>query len=192
MTRINLLPWREKLREERKKAFLITLGIVVGIAGVILFVGDRIVNSGISAQSARNSYLKEQIAGLDRELAEIRALREQKEALTERMAVIQDLQGTRPIIVRLFDELVRTLPEGVYYQLVRRTDNSITLEGVAESNSRVSALMRSLDDSEWFADPDLRGVSAVPSSDAQGIQQNGRNQFELTVNVTTPTLPGAE
>jgi len=63
---------------------------------------------------------------------------------------------------------------------------------VAESNSRVSALMRSLDDSEWFADPDLRGVSAVPSSDAQGIQQNGRNQFELTVNVTTPTLPGAE
>jgi len=192
MTRINLLPWREKLREERKKAFLITLGIVVGIAGVILFVGDRIVNSGISAQSARNSYLKEQIAGLDRELAEIRALREQKEAINERMAVIEDLQGTRPIIVRLFDELVRTLPEGVYYQLVRRTDNSITLEGVAESNSRVSALMRSLDDSEWFADPDLRGVSAVPSSDAQGIQQNGRNQFELTVNVTTPTLPGAE
>src|SRR5690606_35588795 len=120
----------------------------------LLFLADRFVNNRIDAQSARNNYLREQIAILDQRLVEIRELRSQKEALTARMAVIQDLQGTRPVIVRLFDELVRTLPEDVYYDTISRSDDLIQLEGVAESNRLVSALMRELDASEWFASPD--------------------------------------
>src|SRR5690606_19799656 len=102
-----------------------------------------------------------QIANLDREIAEIRNLQQQKRELTARMEVIQNLQGKRPVIVRLFDELVRTLPDGVYYNSITSDETSVSIQGIAESNSRVSALMRALDDSEWFADSNLRQVAAV-------------------------------
>src|SRR5690606_36428779 len=104
--------------EERRKQFFITLGIAVGFAGVILGIGHLYINSRIANQTARNTYLTQQIDAVDAKIAEIRNLQDQKRALTERMTVIQDLQGRRPIIVRLFDELVRTLPEGVYYNSI--------------------------------------------------------------------------
>lgn len=184
MANINLLPWRERQREERKQQFLVTLGITAGLAAVILLGIDRVLVSQISNQTARNQYLSEQIVLLDKEIAEIRQLQQQKKDLTARMAVIQDLQGTRPIIVRLFDELVRTLPEGIYYDTITRTEASISIVGIAESNSRVSALMRALDESEWFADPDLRQVTAENTAAAGA--ENQRNRFQLTVNITTP------
>ena len=184
MANINLLPWRERQREERKQQFLITLGLAAGIAVVILLGIDRVLVSQIGNQNARNQYLTEQIVLLDKEIAEIRQLQQQKKDLTARMAVIQDLQGKRPIIVRLFDELVRTLPEGIYYDTVTRTEDSISIVGIAESNSRVSALMRALDESEWFADPDLRQVTAEDPDAAGAASQ--RNRFQLTVNITTP------
>lgn len=185
MANINLLPWRERQREERKQQFLATLGIVTGIAVVILFAVDRVLVSQIGNQNARNQYLTQQIALLDKEIAEIRQLQQQKKDLTARMTVIQDLQGKRPVIVRLFDELVRTLPEGIYYDRITRTEESISIEGIAESNSRVSALMRSLDESEWFANPDLRQVTA--ENPAAGAAENSqRNRFQLTVSITTP------
>jgi type IV pilus assembly protein PilN len=186
MANINLLPWRERLREERKKQFFASLGVVVAVAGLMLVIADRYVASGISNQTARNTYLTEQIAVLDGKISEIRNLQEQKRALTERMAVIQDLQGRRPIIVRLFDELVRTLPEGVYYDTITRTGDIISLEGVADSNNRVSTLMRYLDDSEWFADPDLRQITAAQTdSGTAGASATTANAFQLTVRVTT-------
>lgn len=181
MANINLLPWREELREERRKEFLVGLGITIFIAALIIFAGDRIVNNSINNQTRKNDYLREQIASLDREISEIRELQRQKSELTERMSVIQDLQGRRPVIVRLFDELVRTLPDGVYYDRITRTGDQISFEGVAESNNRVSALLRSLDDSDWFEGPDLQQISA----NQQG--ENG-NRFQLTVFVTTPDL----
>jgi len=181
MANINLLPWREELSEERKQEFLIGVGITVAIAGVILFGGDRFVNNSINNQNGLNNYLREQIALLDEEISEIRELQRQKAELTERMSVIQDLQGRRPVIVRLFDELVRTMPDGVYYDNISRSDNQINFQGLAESNNRVSALLRSLDDSEWFESPDLQQISSN--------QQGGEgNNFELTVLVTTPDL----
>lgn len=180
MANINLLPWREAQREERKQEFLVGLGTTVAIAAVILFAGDRYVNNSINNQSELNSYLTEQIGALDLEIAEIRELQRQKAELTERMSVIQDLQGRRPVIVRLFDELVRTLPEGVYYNNISRTEDVISFSGVAESNNRVSALLRALDDSIWFEGPDLRQISGSGQTLGQG------NQFELTVLVTTP------
>ena len=100
------------------------------------------------------------------------------------MTVIQELQGNRPVIVRLFDELVRTLPDGVYYTSITRTNDVIALEGIADSNNRISALMRDLDASDWFADPAFKGVSAEGGAPGQ---QNA-NKFQLTVKVTTPSL----
>ncbi len=190
MANINLLPWRERQREERKQQFVVSLAITAGIAAVILFGIDRVLVSQIGNQNARNQYLNEQIALLDKEIAEIRQLQQQKKDLTERMAVIQDLQGKRPIIVRLFDELVRTLPEGIYYDTVTRTETAISIVGIAESNSRVSALMRALDESEWFANPDLRQVTAE-NPDAAG-DDSQRNRFQLTVSITTPGQDAVE
>lgn len=187
MANINLLPWRERKREEHKKSFFISLGVAAGIAVALLGLSDRVVNVSINNQAALNEYLRQQIVLLDEKLVQIKLLREQKAALTERMAVIQGLQGTRPIIVRLFDELVRSLPEGVYYNSIIRTGDSISLEGVAESNNRISALMRDLDESKWFADPDLRQVNALPGAiNDAGAKESVQNEFQLTVKVTTP------
>jgi type IV pilus assembly protein PilN len=185
MANINLLPWRERLREERKKQFFITLGITLAFAGVILGIGHLYINSSISNQTARNNYLSEQITLVDAKIAEIRNLQDQKRALTERMTVIQDLQGRRPVIVRLFDELVRTLPEGVYYNNITRTEDLISLRGVADSSNRVSTLMRYLDDSEWFAGPDLRQIVSAQTVVGVDGQQAANGAFELTVRVTT-------
>ncbi len=187
MANINLLPWRERKREEHKKSFFISLGVAAGIAVALLGLSDRVVNASINNQAALNEYLRQQIVLLDEKLLQIKLLREQKAALTERMAVIQGLQGTRPIIVRLFDELVRSLPEGVYYNSIIRSGDSISLEGVAESNNRISALMRDLDASKWFADSDLRQVNALPGAiNDAGAQESVLNEFQLTVKVTTP------
>lgn len=187
MANINLLPWREREREERKQQFLVSLGITIGIAAVIVFGTDRFFVNKISNQTDRNAYLTQQIANLDREIAEIRNLQQQKRELTARMEVIQNLQGKRPVIVRLFDELVRTLPDGVYYNSITSDETNVSIQGIAESNSRVSALMRALDDSEWFADSSLRQVAAVTgATNAEGATDLERNSFELSVRITTP------
>lgn len=184
MANINLLPWREKERERRKKAFFAMLGAATVLAGAILGAGHLYMQNEINNQRARNTYLQEQIAILDSKIAEIRNLQDQKRALTDRMTVIQDLQGRRPVIVRLFDELVRTLPEGVYYNRVTRTGDLIALEGVADSNNRVSTLMRYLDDSEWFAEPSLRQITAAQTATGADGQQIATNAFQLNVRVT--------
>ncbi|MES2604049.1 MAG: PilN domain-containing protein [Pseudomonadota bacterium] len=186
MANINLLPWRERKREERKQQFFIQLGGAAVLALVVLAIAKFYVEGSISNQNEVNTYLRDQITILDGKISEIRELQEQKEALTARMTVIQELQGNRPVIVRLFDELVRTLPDGVYYDSITRINDSISLQGVAESNSRISALMRDLDASEWFADPDLRQVTALSGTNEAGAQQNS-NSFQLTVKVTTPS-----
>lgn len=187
MANINLLPWREREREERKQQFLVSLAITVGLAAVLVFAADRVFVSMINNQTARNQYLTQQIQVLDREIAEIRELQQQKRELTARMEVIQNLQGMRPVIVRLFDELVRTLPDGVYFNNVTSDENTISIQGVAESNSRVSALMRALDESDWFDNSALRQVAAVQgATTTAGVEDQERNNFQLAVSITTP------
>ncbi len=186
MAQINLLPWREELREEKKREFSVILIGVVIIAAGILFLADRYVNGLIEHQQGRNDFLNSEIAKLEKKLAEIKELKKQKQQLTERMIVIQDLQGNRPVIVRVFDQLVRTLPQGVYYDSLRREGDIVFLQGVADSSSLVSALMRNLDASEWFSQPNLSQVQAVPVTGSDLTQNNNKNGFSLSVVLTTP------
>ena len=162
MASINLLPWREARREERKKQFLVSLGATLAGAVVSLLLWDLTVNSQIDHQQSRNQYLSNRIALLDEEVAEIRDLQRKRTQLIERMQVIQALQGNRPLIVRLMDQLVRTVPDGVFYTSLETRANVVSIEGVAESNNRVSSLMRKLDASDWLENPNLDAVQAAP------------------------------
>jgi type IV pilus assembly protein PilN len=181
MARINLLPWREQLREERKQRFLVSLAGVAVVAVGLLFLADQYFTHAIERQNARNDFIRKEIAVLDARIAEIKELRERRQQLLERMKIIQDLQGNRPIIGRVFDQLVRTLPDGVYFTGLKMTGKNIAIVGGAESNNRVSNLMRNLDGSEWLDAPNLNEVKAVT---AGAVDQE--NVFQLTVQQTQP------
>lgn len=184
MPSINLRPWREELRAERQKQFVSTLiGIVIVAAGLV-FLWQDYVGSQIEYQSSRNAYLKTSMVDLDKKIKEIKELRTEKQKLLDRMKVIQDLQGTRPIIVRVMDELVRSLPDGLYYTSLERKRDEISIIGMAESNNRISGLMRNFESSQWFASPNLKDVSAVTTAG----NDTSLNSFDLTVKQVTPVL----
>ncbi|GAB4347655.1 MAG: type 4a pilus biogenesis protein PilN [Gammaproteobacteria bacterium] len=160
MARINLLPWREELRKARQKQFaFVAVGTVVFAALVAVYVHIHIAGL-IEDQNRRNNYLKEQIRIVDSQIREIQELEKTKANLLARMNVIQELQRSRPQIVRLFDELVTTLPDGVYLTKIEQKGNSLTLDGIAQSNARVSAYMRNVDASEWLESPRLEIIEA--------------------------------
>ena len=184
MAKINLLPWREQRREQQRKEFLAVLGGVAAAGVLVALIGHLLVSGQIDHQNERNQYLKTHISALDKQVAEIKELQARRNQLIDRMKVIQDLQGTRPLIVRIFDEIVRTLPDGVYFRGLERTAQQITIRGTAESNNRVSSLMRRLDASEWFSEPTLKGVKANPGFGEQA------NDFDLTVKVSMPGVTG--
>ena len=180
MAQINLLPWREERRQELKKEFLITLALVFTLGVGLVLLADRVVNGQIDNQKARNQYLTQNIKELDKIIAEIRDLQKRRNQLLDRMRVIQELQGNRPIIVRVLDQLVRTVPDGVFYSSLNTKNKVITISGVAESNNRVSSLMRRLDGSDWLTDPNLDKVKAAPNFGDQATT------FNLTVKVRAP------
>ncbi|GGJ05295.1 PilN domain-containing protein [Halopseudomonas pertucinogena] len=187
MARINLLPWREQLREERKKQFLSILVLIVIVAGLLVFLADRNLNGKIDHQNARNDFLRKEIQLLDGRIKEIEQLQARRTQLLDRMKIIQDLQGNRPIIVRVFDELVRTMPDGVYFTSVNMKGSVVNIKGGAESNSRVSNLMRQMDASDWLTAPNLTAVKAV----TQGALDQA-NVFEMSVRQTEPGAEAAE
>lgn len=182
MAQINLLPWREERRQAKRKEFLASIALVLALAAGLVLLADRVVNGQIDYQNARNQYLDENIKELDKAVAEIRDLQKRRNQLLDRMRVIQELQGNRPIIVRVLDQLVRTVPDGVFYTRLSTKDKLIGISGIAESNNRVSSLMRRLDGSDWLAKPNLDKVRAEPSFGDQA------NSFDLTVNVQAPAL----
>ena len=181
MARINLLPWREQLREERKQRFLVTLVGVLIVAGGMVFLADQYLNATITQQNARNDFIRNEISALDSRIKEISELKTRRQQLVERMKIIQDLQGNRPIAARVFDQLVRTLPDGVYFADVKMTGKSISIEGAAESNNLVSSLMRNQDSSDWLTAPNLTEVKAVRAD-----KLGQANTFKLTVQQTLP------
>jgi type IV pilus assembly protein PilN len=182
MARINLLPWREQLREERKQRFLVALAGVLVISAGLVFLGGQYLNGAIEQQTARNEFVRKEIAVLDARIKEISELKTRRAQLLERMKIIQDLQGNRPIIGRIFDQFVRTLPDGVYFTELKMTGKSISITGSAESNNRVSNLMRNLDSSDWLESPNLTEVKAVT---AGAVDQ--ANVFKLSVQQTKPS-----
>jgi type IV pilus assembly protein PilN len=175
MANINLLPWREEQRRERNKMTLVICGAMWGVACLILLAGKVFMDSRIDHQKARNAYVQSEISALSKVIREIEDLKEKRDALLSRMEVIQNLQKNRSQIVHVFDDLVSKLPNGVYYDAITKTQNSLGIKGKAQSNGRVSALMRSLDASDWFANATLNVVDVV--------DQNGASvsQFDVLV-----------
>ena len=190
MTQINLLPWREALREEKKREFLSLMIFAVIASGGMLLAADRYERAAMEYQLARNQYLMDEIQVLDEQVAEINQLRQQKAELQDRMTVIQNLQGSRPVIVRIFDELVKTLPEGVYFETLERTNDEMDITGVAETYSQLTTLMRKLDGSDWFSEPNLRIISAA--EDEETFSDTAANRFNLKLALVTPVEPSSD
>ena len=176
MPQINLLPWREELRKERQKNFVMAAVGAVVSAGIVTLLAGLIVQGWIDHQNARNQRLTEEIARLDRLIEEIANLERQKERLLARMEVIEELQRRRPESVHLFDQLVRVLPDGVYFDQVKQTVARVEIEGMAESSTRVSALMRNIEGSEWLKQPNL---SVVEADEKTGVR---RSKFRVAAN----------
>ena len=179
MARINLLPWREEYRKEKKKEFLTQLGGIVVLTVLVAFVWVQSVNSAIDAQKARNNILESEIGLLAKAVEEIKNLKKRRQELLDRMRVIQDLEGKRSIIVHYFDEMVQAMPDGVYLTSFQRSGDSLILEGVSESNIRISTFMRQLDDSDWFSAPNLKSVVAAPELGEQTVVFNMQVEADL-------------
>lgn len=158
MAKINLLPWRDERRKQRKRDFLSMLGGVALLMALFLVLGHSHVDGLIDYQRERNDFLKQEITRLDQKIKEIKELEDTKARLLARMEIIQQLQKSRPEIVHLFDELAKTVPEGVYLLQIAHKGNSLTVQGVAQSNARVSTYMHNLDASPWLSDPKLEVI----------------------------------
>jgi type IV pilus assembly protein PilN len=158
MTRINLLPWREDLRKQRQQRFLMTMLFSLLVAAAVMFGWRLLVTSQIDYQKQRNEFLRAEIRKVDELLREIEELDKVKARILARMQVIQDLQARRPEAVHLMDELVTTMPEGVHLDSITQAGQNVNLKGRAQSNARVSALMRNTEASPWLANPNLQIV----------------------------------
>lgn len=180
MTSINLLPWREALKKQRKQQFMTSLGAAAGVAAVIVLGVHMRVAGQMDYQEARNGYLQQQIERVERQIKEIDALEKEKQRLLARMNVIQELQQNRPQIVHVFDELVRTLPDGVYLTSIKQNGASLALQGQAQSNARISAYMRNLDASQWFSSPQLSVIEA----DKKAAEATGDRSSRFTLNIS--------
>jgi type IV pilus assembly protein PilN len=185
MPRINLLPWREGQRKERKLAFLVALGVAALAAGVTAFAAYLMYGSMIEGQQHRNEELRAQIKTLDKQIEEINSLESEKQKFIARMEIIEKLQRSRPEIVHVFEEIVRTLPEGVYLTAVKQSGTKLKFDGMAQSSTRVSAFMRNIDGSQWLRNPELLVVQTVKNA-------GPGSSFTLTADqVSTATADSA-
>lgn len=174
MARINLLPWREAERKRRQQEFGMMVLFGVLMTGLAIFGIHMQFGSMIEAQNQRNNFLSREIEKVEQQIREIRELDRTKQNLLARMNVIQELQSSRPQIVHLFDEVVSIMPEGVYLTSVKQNGNKVAFEGQAQSNARVSSMMRSIDDSEWLSNPTL---DFIQSKEKTGT---GYSHFKLS------------
>ncbi|MEO0442142.1 MAG: PilN domain-containing protein [Pseudomonadota bacterium] len=173
MANINLLPWRDEYRQEKKREFF-SIFMLLCLTGLVLgYIWVGFTKASISNQQERNQILEREIAVLDEKVKEIQQLRKRREELETRIGIIQDLQFRRPLVVRYFDEIVRSVPDGLYFDNLNRQANTFSVNGITESNNRVSTLMRNLDRSDWFQAPNLKNVI--------------EDQFELSVEAISPS-----
>ena len=185
-TKINLLPWREEVKRIRKNQFIgmVVIAAVLGLG--VVFGGNVYLQGMIDHQEHRNQLLRSEISRLDTRIERIRELERTREQLEARMNVIQELQTGRPQIVHMFEELVTTLPDGVFLNSVAQQGGNITIIGVGQSNARVSSYMERLDGSPWFTDPNL---DVIEVRDREGIRVSN---FTLRVRQTSPGADNGE
>ncbi len=184
MIRINLLPHREEKRKARRQQFYALAGMIAVLGGMIVFLVHTVISQYTDAQQQKNAFLKKEIASLDKEINEIKRLKEQTEALLSRKQVIESLQSNRTEAVQLFNELARQMPEGVYLKALKQSGALVNLVGYAQSNARVSNLMRNLDGSPLLERPNLVEIRAVTVA--------GRRVNEFNLNVTISRAKGED
>jgi type IV pilus assembly protein PilN len=185
MIPINLLPHRAERRKRQLRQFLVMSGTVVAAATVVWILGHTFFAQRIDSQAARNKYLQDQIGLLDKQIDEIKKLKEQTQAMLERKKVVESLQSNRTEAVRLLDQLVRQLPEGLYLKSVKQTNDVINVVGYASSNARVSTLMRNFASSPWLEQPTLVEIKAVKAGNAT------LSEFNVNVKMTREAAEGA-
>lgn len=183
MAHVNLLPWREKLRQQQKQQYLVVLAAVAATVGAIFFFIGQAIDQQIDNQNMRNQYLEQEIAVLDSQIAEIKKVKASKGAIEQRMALIEQLQASRNVAPIIFDELAKLVPAGVIFESMTRSGNRIEIEGTSDSNNRLSDFMRALDTSKIFVAAELSTIKA-DSSTARAI-----SQFTLTFSITPNVAP---
>lgn len=180
MIRINLLPHRELKRKARQQQFAMLAGFTIGLGALIIWGVHAIVMDKIDYQNERNQYLRDEIAALDRQIVEIKSIKEKIQEMLARKEIVESLQGNRVRVVHMLDEVVRRLPEGVYLKSLKQLDGRLHLAGYAQSNTWVSTLMRNLDVSPWLESPLLVEIKAATEN---GIRLS---EFDLNVRLTEP------
>lgn len=186
-TQINLLDWRQAKRDRLKQQFFVLLGVGAALAAALVLLGYLSALQAIDHQKQRNEYLKQQIAEADQKIKEIQDLEKTKANLLARMRVIEELQASRTATVHFFDEIVNTLPDGVSITSLKQQGASVTIDGIAESNGRVSTYMKNLEASQWFADPKLVVIKTTEKD------KQRKSEFTLQVkNLTRAAKKGEE
>lgn len=189
MTEINLLPWRETKREHEKKQFTtMLLGALILAAGVVLLV-NYYATSLVDGQTRRNQRLQDEITAFDKQIEEIKKLKEIREALVSRMTIVQNLQSTRTLTVHLFDELIKVVPDGVYLTQVQRIGDNITVLGYSESNSNVSIMMRNIEKNPWIRNPILTEIKKSETVKTSSVNNEFKLSFILKPETTASTKP---
>lgn len=189
MIRINLLPHRAEKRRAKQLQFVVLSVLSLVLGAVMVGLVHVAISTQISYQERRNAYLKQETAVLDKQIAEIKKLREQTQSLLARKNVVENLQSTRSDVVHLLDQMLRILPEGVYLKSIRQTGLRISMVGYAQSNARVSTLMRSIEDSPWLDTPSLVEIHATTVGGTR-LNEFSLN-FNLTRQATQPAVPSA-
>ncbi len=177
MIRVNLLPHREMKRAAQQRSFIIAAVAMVALGAGVIFLVHGVLSSKIEGQQARNKFLDEQIAGLDKQIEEIRRLREQTQQLLARKRVVETLQANRAEVVQLFDQIARQLPDGIYLRNIKQTGTKVNIIGYAQSNARVSTLLRNLESSPWLDNASLVEIKAAT------VASQRLNEFILNVDV---------
>lgn len=186
MAKINLLPWRAERRKQRQKQFYTLLGMVAIAAVLAVFGVKTYFDTLIADQQARNTYLQNEITEVDKKIKEIEELDKKRANLLQRKQVIEELQSSRSQMVHLFDELVKTIPEGIRLTSIKQNGSVLTLDGLSQSNARVSSYIRALEGSGWMTKPDLTII------EAKGAEKGMPYIFSLKVNLIQPKDPSDE
>ena len=180
MAHINLLPWRDERRKQQQQQFAVVSGGAAIVGALLVLLAHLQMEGRIDSQNQRNKFLDTEIAALDKKIARIKELEKTKAALLARMDIIQQLQHSRPQSVHLMDQLVYTMPDGLYLNKISQSGKALTLTGIAQSNARVSAYMRNIDSSEWMAQPKLEVIQT------QDMKNKRSAAFILRAGQATP------